>query len=85
MGIPEGDGKFLALYLAPSISLVAQTFRYFMNEKAERINPIIVCSDQKAKSGVDEDDVSPLSVGHPVTTDPETLAKDIKADLSLSL
>ena len=79
----EDGGKFLALYLAPSISLVSQTFRYFINEKAGRINPIIVCSDQKAKSGVDEDDVSPLSVGHPVTTDPEALVKDIKADLSL--
>ena len=32
---------------------------------------------------MDEDDVSPLSVGHPVTTDPEALVKDIKADLSL--
>ena len=46
----------IVLFLAPSISLVSQTFREYCTQKSEPFVACIVCSD--SKSGQSEDDVS---------------------------
>ena len=61
--------KACILFLAPSISLVGQTMREWMNNREMEITPICVCSDPKAsKNDVTED--STAYIEFPATTDP---------------
>jgi predicted helicase len=67
--VPQG-GRIL--FLAPSISLVAQTLREWTGEAEEPVHAFAVCSDSKV--GRDEEDISTRDLAYPATTDPDRLA-----------
>jgi len=65
------DGR--VLFLAPSISLVAQSLREWSAESAEPFHAFVVCSDSKV--GKDEEDISTHDLAYPATTDAKRLSK----------
>lgn len=60
------------LFLAPSISLVAQSLREWTAEAVDSIHAFVVCSDTKV--GRDEEDISTHDLAYPATTDAAKLA-----------
>lgn len=74
---------FRVLFLAPSIALVSQTFRYWTHQAKERMASFVVCSDETAnKRGADDGDTwasSVLDVPFPTTTDAERLKTNVQA------
>ena len=62
------------LFLAPSISLVSQTFNEWITQSNIPVSSIIVCSDISIKAE-ESDDIHTYDLACPPTTDPETLAK----------
>ncbi|MFM0498631.1 DEAD/DEAH box helicase [Paraburkholderia caledonica] len=60
------------LFLAPSISLVAQSMREWTAQAADPIHAFVVCSDNKV--GRDEEDISTRDLAYPATTDAAKLA-----------
>ena len=65
---PNGN----VLILMPSLSLVSQTHREFMQNSSKEINAFIICSDNKA--GKDSEDIGKMDLALPPTTDYEELA-----------
>jgi len=59
------------LFLAPSISLVNQTFNEWANESEMTMKSVVVCSDKTVKA--DEDDIHTYDLLTPPTTDPQVL------------
>ncbi|MFZ5882403.1 MAG: DEAD/DEAH box helicase [Chloroflexota bacterium] len=70
---PE-EGRIL--FLAPSISLVAQTLREWTAQAENRIHAFVVCSDTKV--GKDEEDIRTHDLAYPATTDACKLASAIQ-------
>lgn len=69
----------LVLFLAPSISLVAQTMRAWANQAAEPLRCAVVCSDAKASdAGVDTWESSLKDLPYPATTDPLLLLEQMR-------
>jgi predicted helicase len=62
------------LFLAPSISLVSQTFNEWINQSNIPVSSIIVCSDITIRAE-ESDDIHTYDLACPPTTDPERLAK----------
>jgi predicted helicase len=60
------------LFLAPSISLVAQTLREWTAEAETPIHAFVVCSDTKV--GRDEEDLRTHDLAYPATTDARKIA-----------
>jgi predicted helicase len=65
------------LFLAPSISLVAQTLREWTAEALAPIHALVVCSDTKV--GKDEEDLRTHDLAYPATTDARKLAGAVQA------
>ncbi len=65
------DGR--VLFLAPSISLVAQSLREWTAESLEHFHAFVVCSDSKV--GKDEEDLNTHDLAYPATTDAKRLSK----------
>ncbi|TWA52120.1 putative helicase [Azospirillum baldaniorum] len=65
------------LFLAPSISLVAQTLREWTAQATDPIHAFVVCSDSKV--GRDEEDLRTHDLAFPATTDARKLAKAAQA------
>jgi predicted helicase len=61
------------LFLAPSISLVAQSLREWTAESTDPFHAFVVCSDSKV--GRDEEDISTHDLAYPATTDSRRLSK----------
>lgn len=68
--ITPSEGR--VLFLAPSISLVAQTLREWTAEATTPIHALVVCSDTKV--GKDEEDLRTHDLPYPATTDATKLA-----------
>ena len=64
------------LVLMPSLALVSQTHREFIQNTKQGMNAFIVCSDKKA--GQDEEDISSEDLSMPPTTDSKELGQKIK-------
>ena len=80
---PNLRGKpFRVLFLAPSIALVSQTFKYWTHQAMDRIVGYIVCSDGtvKKREGEDTDEwlLSILDVPFPTTTDASILKRNVE-------
>lgn len=74
--LPEGS---LVLFLAPSISLVAQTMRVWANQSKRDLRCAVVCSDVTASNSEGDTWESSLSdIPYPATTDPGALFNQIK-------
>jgi len=76
--LPAQNGR--VLFLAPSISLVAQSLREWTGDAVNPITPFVVCSDSKVgrkdrKDG--SEDIASYDLGYPPTTDPVRLASAI--------
>lgn len=65
------------LFLAPSISLVAQSLREWTAESQKPFHAFAVCSDSKV--GRDEEDISTHDLAYPATTDPRKLVRAAEA------
>lgn len=65
------------LFLAPSISLVAQTLREWTAQAHDPIHAFVVCSDSKV--GRDEEDLRTHDLAYPATTDSLKLASAAQA------
>lgn len=61
------------LFLAPSISLVAQTLREWTAQATDPIHAFVVCSDTKV--GRDEEDLRTHDLAYPATTDATRLVR----------
>jgi len=61
------------LFLAPSISLVNQTFNEWASESELQMKSVVVCSDKTVKA--DDDDIHTYDLLTPPTTDPSVLVK----------
>ena len=72
-----GDGGTI-LFLAPSISLVSQSMRDWVNQTRTRINVYVVCSDGKASKVSDEAYGRLSDIPFPATTNPLTVAQRFK-------
>jgi predicted helicase len=74
---------FRVLFLAPSIALVSQTFRYWTHQAMDRMAGFVVCSDETAnRRGKEDSDTwasSVLDVPFPTTTDAATLKRNVEA------
>jgi predicted helicase len=64
------------LFLAPSISLVSQSMRDWVNQVRDRINLYVVCSDGKASKLAKDESYGQLSdIPFPATTNPLTVSQ----------
>ncbi len=75
-----GEGGTV-LFLAPSISLVSQSMRDWVNQVRDRINVYVVCSDGKASklSKADQESYGQLTdIPFPATTNAVTVAQRFK-------
>lgn len=75
----ETGGNGFALFLVPSIALLSQTLREWMNDRHEIIYPVCICSDasssnvnKKLRRESDTDDISVTDLLFPATTDVES-------------
>ena len=75
----QGQSGGRVLFLAPSIALVGQSMREWVNQSRLSMMCAVVCSDAKA-SNVDEDtwESSLRDIPYPASTDPERLYNQIK-------
>ncbi|MEU8272120.1 type ISP restriction/modification enzyme [Sphaerisporangium sp. NPDC049002] len=64
--VPTGGS---VLVLVPSISLLSQTLKEWTTEAKVPLRPYAVCSDTKAGSRSDNEDISPYDLVFPATTD----------------
>lgn len=68
------------LFLAPSISLVAQTLRVWANQAACPLRCAVVCSDAKASRTEDAWESSLKDVPFPASTDPSEIIRQVGSD-----
>ncbi|MCI7004650.1 MAG: DEAD/DEAH box helicase family protein [Akkermansia muciniphila] len=71
------DGKGCLLFLVPSISLLSQALRSWMEQANEPMHAIAVCSDAKASQLAKDDelDLTADNLPVPACTDPTSVAK----------
>lgn len=78
--LPE---KGLVLFLVPSISLLGQTLNAWCADATKPIKGICICSDSKAsrkiKKDFDDTQDSAVDLAVPATTNPKSIAKQLKA------
>lgn len=69
-----------ALFLVPSIALLSQTLREWMNDTTGRIYPVCICSDASSSKtdSVDKGDLSTLDLPFPATTDVEKAVSQLR-------
>lgn len=72
--VPTGG---TVLVLVPSISLLSQTLKEWTAEAKVPLRPYAVCSDTKAGSRSDNEDISPYDLVFPATTDAAKLYSQI--------
>lgn len=73
------DSPGTILFCAPSISLVGQSMREWMEQARVPMSSLVVCSDSRASR---RDDALPATLAdfeYPATTDPESLARSFEA------
>ena len=67
----------LVLVLLPSISLLSQTVKEWAAWASLPMTPFAVCSDTKAGTRGDQEDLSPFDLVVPATTDPAALVESL--------
>lgn len=66
------------LFIAPSISLVAQARNEWLNHTTRRLRTLVICSDQSAAH---DEDIQPNEIAGQVTTSPPKAAKALKQEI----
>lgn len=72
------DGPGHALVLMPSISLLSQSVKEWAAWASVPMTPFAVCSDTKAGTRGDQEDISPFDLVVPATTDAAELLANLK-------
>lgn len=69
-----------ALFLVPSIALLSQTLREWMNDTTGRIYPVCICSDASSSQmkNSDREDLSVLDLPFPATTNVEKALSQLR-------
>lgn len=84
----ETEGKGIVLFLVPSIALLGQTLREWSAEADKPLNAICVCSDvevsQRKTKNEDSGGFTVEDLALPASTDPETIARQIREYRALS-
>lgn len=75
--VPDGGH---VLFAAPSIALVSQARREWLQTTARPLSCIVVCSDQTAGKNKQAEDIRISELECPVTTDPGAIAKAMKSN-----
>lgn len=73
------NGSGLALFCAPSISLVGQSMREWLSQSRAKLSPLVVCSDSKASR---QEDAIPMTLArfeYPATTHADRLMEHYAA------
>ncbi len=70
IAVPENTAANL-LFIAPSIALVAQARREWLEHSARRLRTLVICSDNTAG---DSEDIQPNEIAGRVSTDPQEIA-----------
>jgi predicted helicase len=75
-----GKGKRV-LFMVPSLALMSQTVREWKNDCQDEFTAFSACSDTKVGRNADADslDLNVHDLAFPATTDPEKLARQVKA------
>lgn len=68
------DGKGTVLFMVPSIALLSQALRSWMEQADEPMHAIAVCSDAKASKLDDEDDLTSNNLPAPACTNVDSIA-----------
>ena len=80
--VEGGQSAGHVLFLVPSIALLSQTLKEWMQQSETPIYPFAVCSDtavgKRSKGGEDTEDIATHDLPFPATTDPRKLAEQIK-------
>jgi predicted helicase len=71
------NGQGLVLVLLPSISLLSQTLKEWAAWSSIPMTPFAVCSDTKAGTRGDQEDISPFDLVVPATTDVRQLIANL--------
>lgn len=71
-------GRGLVLVLLPSISLLSQTVKEWAAWSSVAMTPFAVCSDSKAGTRGDQEDISPFDLVVPATTDATELVQNLE-------
>ncbi len=86
----ETGGNGFALFLVPSIALLSQTLREWMNDRHETIYPVCICSDasssnvnKKLRRETDTDDISVTDLLFPATTDVDSAIAQLQRQREL--
>lgn len=74
--VPDGG---CALFLVPSISLLSQTIREWVNEADRSLNALPVCSDSRVSRVGGDEDISTHDLAFPATTHPDRIVKAAKS------
>lgn len=77
----ETNKTGFALFLVPSIALLSQTLREWMNDTSGVIYPVCICSDassSKIKKAADLDDTSTVDLPYPATTDLQSAMQQLR-------
>ncbi len=80
----ETKGNGLALFLIPSIALLAQTLREWTNNSDCDIYPICICSDPKStksKTMNEDGGYSVIDLALPASTDPDKIIRQLETGL----
>lgn len=68
----ETNNNGLALFLVPSIALLSQTLKSWLNDTESKIYPVCICSDKSSSKLKKADDISTIDLPFPATTDVKT-------------
>lgn len=78
----ETNKRGLILFLVPSIALLGQTLREWVNDSEEKLNAICICSDPKIskKTSKEEDSniVNTIDLAMPASTDVESILNQFR-------
>ncbi len=78
--------KGVMVYCVPSIALISQTLKEYLDHTIRKIYPICVCSDVKSGRRIQYDETKDefIDLSSPATTNPEKLIRQIQVGLESS-
>ena len=77
---PCNENSARVLFIAPSLSLIAQAHQEWAKYSARRLFTVVICSDQDADEATE--DMKNMLIDHKVTTDPDAIAAALNAPIA---
>ena len=81
------SSKGVMVYCVPSIALISQTLKEYLDHTTRKIYPICVCSDVQSGRRIQYDEIKDefVDLSSPATTNPEKLIQQIQVGLESSV